>query len=142
MGGAIHSLLRLSHLPIDRASLSSRRSTVPTPINTVIRDTSNLGAIIIRLFVDVLRTNFFDLCVRGTAERGTDAQIMRDVLDRRDALDLMHGRSRMTMDPRVPTMPGRSMTGFHGGYAPVSRRHQPMHLLVIRDAYETHSDPC
>ena len=36
------------------------------------------------------------------------------VLDRRDVLDLiMHGSSRMTMDPRIPTMPGRSMSGFH-----------------------------
>ena len=25
----------------------------------------------------------------------------------------MHGRSRMTIDPRTPTMPGRSMSGFH-----------------------------
>ena len=25
----------------------------------------------------------------------------------------MHGRSRMTVDPRTPTMPGRSASGFH-----------------------------
>ena len=25
----------------------------------------------------------------------------------------MHGRSRMTIDPRIPTMPGRSTSGFH-----------------------------
>ena len=25
---------------------------------------------------------------------------------------IMHGRSRMTMDPRIPTMPGRSTSGF------------------------------
>ena len=37
----------------------------------------------------------------------------RGVLDRRDVLDLMHGRYRMTIDPRNPTMPGRSMSGFH-----------------------------
>ena len=36
-----------------------------------------------------------------------------DALDRRGVLDLMHGRSRMTIDPRIPTMPGRSMSGFH-----------------------------
>ena len=29
------------------------------------------------------------------------------VLDKRDALDLMHGRGRMTTDPRIPIMPGR-----------------------------------
>ena len=28
-------------------------------------------------------------------------------------LDVMHGRSRMTMDHRVPTMPGQSTSGFH-----------------------------
>ena len=27
------------------------------------------------------------------------------VLGRRDVLDLRHGRSRMTIDPRIPTMP-------------------------------------
>ena len=25
----------------------------------------------------------------------------------------VHGRSRMTLDPRIPTMPGRSTSGFH-----------------------------
>ena len=25
----------------------------------------------------------------------------------------MHGRSRMTIDPRIPAMPGRSTSGFH-----------------------------
>ena len=25
----------------------------------------------------------------------------------------MHGRSRMTIDPYIPTMPGRSTSGFH-----------------------------
>ena len=25
----------------------------------------------------------------------------------------MHGRSRITIDPRIPTMPGRSRSGFH-----------------------------
>ena len=35
------------------------------------------------------------------------------ILDRRDVLDVMHGRNRMTIDPRIPTMPGRSMSDFH-----------------------------
>ena len=26
---------------------------------------------------------------------------------------VMHGRSRMTVDPRIPTIPGRSTSGFH-----------------------------
>ena len=28
-------------------------------------------------------------------------------------LMIMHGRSRKTIDPRIPTMPGRSTSGFH-----------------------------
>ena len=28
-------------------------------------------------------------------------------------LDIMHGRSRMAMDPRIPTMSGQSASGFH-----------------------------
>ena len=35
------------------------------------------------------------------------------VIDRRDALDLMHGRSRMTIGPRILTIPGRNMSGIH-----------------------------
>ena len=38
---------------------------------------------------------------------------MGGVLDRRYVLDLMHRRSRMTIDARIPTTPGRSMSGFH-----------------------------
>ena len=33
------------------------------------------------------------------------------VLGRRDVFDFMHGHSRMTIDPRIPTMPGRSVGG-------------------------------
>ena len=29
----------------------------------------------------------------------------------------MHGRSRMTIDPRIPTIPGRGMLGGAGGGA-------------------------
>ena len=36
----------------------------------------------------------------------------------------VHGRSRMTIDPRISTMPGRSTSGFHqrtgGGYSAVA----------------------
>ena len=35
------------------------------------------------------------------------------VLDRRHLFGPMHGRSRMIIDPRISTMPGRSMWGFH-----------------------------
>ena len=35
------------------------------------------------------------------------------VLDRRHVLDIMHGRSRKTIDPRIPTLPGRGTSGFH-----------------------------
>ena len=30
-----------------------------------------------------------------------------------DVLNGMHGRSRMIIDPRIPTMPGRSTPAFH-----------------------------
>ena len=30
-----------------------------------------------------------------------------------DGLNAMHGRIRLTIDPRIPIMPGRSTTGFH-----------------------------
>ena len=30
--------------------------------------------------------------------------LRRGVLDRRDVLDLTHGRSRMTIEPRIPSM--------------------------------------
>ena len=33
-------------------------------------------------------------------------------IDRGDILDLMHGRSRMAVDPRIPTMPGWIMSDF------------------------------
>ena len=36
----------------------------------------------------------------------------RDALDRRFSLNLVHNRSRMTMDPRIPTTLGRSMSGI------------------------------
>ena len=35
------------------------------------------------------------------------------VLDLRDVLDFMHGSSRKTIDPRIPTIPGLSLSGFH-----------------------------
>ena len=35
------------------------------------------------------------------------------VLDRRYVRDLMHGRSRKIIDLRIPTTPGRSVSGFH-----------------------------
>ena len=37
----------------------------------------------------------------------------RGIVDRRDVLDHLHDRSRMTIDPRIPTMPERSISGFH-----------------------------
>ena len=43
------------------------------------------------------------------------------VLDKRDVLDLMHGHSRMTIDPRIPAMPERSSTsGFYRQKADVA----------------------
>ena len=34
-------------------------------------------------------------------------------MQRRGKGGVMHGRSRMTTDPRIPTMPGQSTSGFH-----------------------------
>ena len=31
----------------------------------------------------------------------------------RGVTQFVHGRSRMAIDPRIPTMPGRSTSGFH-----------------------------
>ena len=40
----------------------------------------------------------------------------------------LHGRSHMTMDPRVPTVPGRSTSGFHQSgrhfLAPTAKRRE------------------
>ena len=69
----------------------------------------------------------------------------RGVFDRRDMLDFMHGRSRMTIDPRNPAVPGLSMSGFHrpGRHClplarsavkcPVSRTKGELHhMLLVR----------
>ena len=53
---------------------------------------------------------------RGLKTPGFACAIYRwvgGVLDRRDGLDLMHGRSRTALNPRIRTMPGRSISGFH-----------------------------
>ena len=42
------------------------------------------------------------------------------VLDGREVLDLMHDRIRMTIGPRIPTMPGRSMFGFFTDQADIA----------------------
>ena len=50
---------------------------------------------------------------RWPQSEGGRGGVWGGVLDRRHVLDLMHGRSRMTIDPRIPKMPGRSMSGLH-----------------------------
>ena len=51
------------------------------------------------LFCDVFTTSFNRInCPPPPARRCTH---------------VMHGPSRMTIDPRIPTMPGRSTSGFH-----------------------------
>ena len=44
---------------------------------------------------------------------------MANILDG-GVLSIMHGRSRMTIDPRIPTMSGRNPSGFHR----LGRQHQ------------------
>ena len=53
------------------------------------------------------------IVVMGGSAIATEWGTGGGVLDRRDVLVLMHGRSRMTIDPRIPKMPGRSTSGFH-----------------------------
>ena len=44
-------------------------------------------------------------------------------------LDIMHGRSRMTLlDPHIPTISGRSTSGFHR-----PGRHCSLHQAYCRD---------
>ena len=52
-------------------------------------------------YVRALAHAFTCACARKRGKRGGGLLIM------------MHGRSRMTIDPRIPTMPGRSTSGFH-----------------------------
>ena len=49
----------------------------------------------------------------GRLETGGGGRGGGDVLDRSDVLDRMHGCSRIIILPRIPTMPGRGMSGFH-----------------------------
>ena len=46
-------------------------------------------------------------CIWMTASNGLIAGRVRG-----GVLIIMHGRSRMTIDPRIPTMPGQSTLGF------------------------------
>ena len=45
--------------------------------------------------------------------------------------DIIHGRSRITVDPRIPTMPGRSTSGFHrpGAKIGLHQARQPSDVL-------------
>ena len=49
---------------------------------------------------------------KGEGNKCTPCRLKR-VGEESRALILMHGRSLMTIDPRIPTMPGRSTSGFH-----------------------------
>ena len=90
-----HLLLALSHLTIDHASLS-RRSTVPTPN----RDTSNDWALITP-FLHILHKNC-SLILPPSWHRGWGV-----------CTQFVHGRSRISIDPRISTLPGRSTSAFH-----------------------------
>ena len=50
---------------------------------------------------------------RGGHHGSLWACLGREVLDRRNVLDLIYGRSHMAIDPRIPTMLGRCVSGFH-----------------------------
>ena len=63
----------------------------------------------------------------------------------------MDGGSRMTIDPRIPTMPGRSRSGFHrpgrhcsrqarrAERCPASRTRGELHPTTVRSAFEADS---
>ena len=69
--------------------------------NLSVDDTSVENTTVYDLSVDDLSVRRVSYCNTGGG----------GVLDSRDVLDLMHGRSRMTIDPRIPTMPGRTGRG-------------------------------
>ena len=55
-----------------------------------------------------------DKCVDGARRVFTGQQAdIACTKQGRGVLDTIHGRSRMIIDPRIPTMPGRSTPGFH-----------------------------
>ena len=78
------------HLTIGHAA-RSRRGTAPTPDS----DTSNIWALITSFPCNTLKKNSSPIFVWG------------------GVLIIMHGRSGMTIDPRIPTIPGRRTSGFH-----------------------------
>ena len=49
----------------------------------------------------------------GCVSAQLDREEAEGVLQRSYILDFMNSRNRMTIDPGIPTMPGRSMSGFH-----------------------------
>ena len=53
-------------------------------------------------------------------------------------LMIMHGRSRVTVDPRIPTMPGRSTSGFH---RPVRHRQHQARSAVRCSASRKKGEP-
>ena len=55
-------------------------------------------------------------------------------------LIIMHGRSRMAIDPRLPTMPGRSTSGFHRPGADIAciKRNAPWSVRASREKGELH----
>ena len=77
---------------------------------------------VLMYFVGFLETKLtFSQCCVDKKQAKTSGQISEreggggrgGIPGRRYVLDLMHGRSDMTIDPRIPTMTGRSMSGFH-----------------------------
>ena len=60
----------------------------------------------------------YRVCSSTTPGDILDSIVWKDYRCRRRD-HLMHSRSRMTIDPHIPTMPGRSTSGFH----PPGRHH-------------------
>ena len=63
----------------------------------------------------------------------------KSIINNWGVLIVMHGRSRMAIDPRVPTMSGRDTSSFHRpvtgrGGLPVSLQENYHHSQIIRTA--------
>ena len=49
----------------------------------------------------------------GGGESGGGREVCLLLVGGGGCTQFVHGRSRMAMDPRIPTMPGRGTSGFH-----------------------------
>ena len=90
----------------DRARVHARAHLTPRPLRenkiSVVFSPSNTQS-----------ATRYDVARRDTAiAKGTNTKKNRSEKEE-GVTRAVHGRSRLTIDPRIPTMPGRSTPGFH-----------------------------